>query len=153
MQREFIISGLILLCILLVLSGCTGTQNAPTSPAPTTPAATVPPAAPAGPDLEPSPTDTIVDANKVNINVEKDYLGNVIVTFQGGSGLNQVNKIDVTLNRADGLVKTADVGIKVDDSVTLEGSKNTDRIMVYVSMKDGKRYKIIDALVPYRARP
>lgn len=154
MQRKFIISGLVLLCILLALTGCTGTQNAPAAPVPTAAAGGEPSAAPAaGPDMEPSPTDSILEANKVNVNVEKDYLGNVIVTFQGGSGLQQVNKIDVTLNRADGQVKTADVGIKVDDTATLEGTKNTDRVMVYVTMKDGKRYKIVDSLMPYRARP
>ena len=66
--------------------------------------------------------------------------------------MQQVNRIDVTLNRADGLVKTSDVGIRVGDTVTLEGTKNTDRVMVYVTMKDGKRYKIIDSLMPYRPR-
>jgi hypothetical protein len=107
---------------------------------------------PTTPDLVPSPTDSIIDANKVNINVEKDYLGNIIVTFQGGNGLKQVNKIDVTVIRADGQVKTADVGILVDDQATLEGTKNTDRVVVYVTMKDGKRYKIIDTLMPFKPR-
>jgi hypothetical protein len=152
MQHKFIISGLVLLCILLALTGCTGTQSAPATPVPTA-AGAVPSQAPAGPDLNPSPTDSIIEANKVNVNVEKDHLGNIIVTFQGGSGLAQVNKIDVTLNRADGQVKTADVGINVDDSVTLEGTKNTDRVMVYVSMKNGQKYKIIDTLVSFKARP
>jgi subtilisin-like proprotein convertase family protein len=99
-----------------------------------------------------SPTDSIIEANTVNVNVEKDYLGNIIVTFQGGNGLQQVNKIDVTLNRADGQVKTSDVGIRVGDTVTLEGTKNTDRVIVYVTMKDGKRYKIVDSLMPFRPR-
>lgn len=143
-----------LLCIFLALAGCTGTQNPPAGPQATVPAGTqTAPATSAGADLVVSPTDSIIEANRVNVNVEKDYLGNVIVTFQGGSGLQLVNRIDVTLNRADGLVKTADVGIRVDDTATLEGTKNTDRVMVYVTMKDGKRYKIVDTLVPYRARP
>jgi len=153
MQHKFIISGLVLLCILLALTGCTGTQNTPAAPAPAKSAGAVPSAAPAAPDLEPSPTDSIIEANKVNVNVEKDHLANIIVTFQGGSGLAQVNKIDVTLNRADGQIKTADVGIRVDDSVTLEGTRNTDRVMVYVTMKNGQRYKIIDTLVSFKARP
>lgn len=152
MHTKFIISGLVLLCILLAFTGCTGTQNAPPAPVPTA-AGAVPSAAPAGPDLVPSPTDSIIEANKVNVNVEKDHLGNIIVTFQGGSGLAQVNRIDVTVNRADGQVKTADVGISVDASVTLEGTKNTDRVMVYVTMKNGQRYKIIDTLVSFKARP
>jgi hypothetical protein len=154
MQSKLVISGLLLLCILIALTGCTGTQKTPATPQGTVPAITQTiSATPAGPDLVPSPTDSIIEANKVNVNVEKDYLGNVIVTFQGGSGLQLVNKIDVTLNRADGLVKNADVGINVDDTATLEGTKNSDRVMVYVTMKDGKRYKIVDSLVPYRARP
>ena len=142
-----------LLCVLLAMAGCTGTQNAPVATQGTVPAATQTAAATsAGPDLVVSPTDSIIEANKVNINVEKDYLGNVIVTFQGGNGLQQVNKIDVTLNRADGLVKMSDVGIRVGDTATLEGTKNTDRVIVYVTMKDGKQYKVIDSLMPYRPR-
>jgi hypothetical protein len=142
-----------LLCVLLAIAGCTGTQNSPVATQGTVPAATQTASATlAGPDLAVSPTDSIIEANKVNVNVEKDYLGNVIVTFQGGNGLQQVNKIDTTLNRADGVVKTSDVGIRVGDTVSLEGTKNTDRVMVYVTMKDGKRYKIIDSLMPYRPR-
>lgn len=63
-----------------------------------------------------------------------------------------MNKIDVTLNRADGQVKMSDVGIRVGDTATLEGTKNTDRVIVYVTMKDGKKYKVIDSLMPYRPR-
>jgi len=143
-----------LLCVLLAIAGCAGTQNSPAVTQVTVPPSTQIPAPTtlAGPDLAVSPTDSMLEANKVNVNVEKDYLGNVIVTFQGGNGLQLVNKIDGTLNRADGLVKTSDVGIRVGDTVTLEGTKDTDRLMVYVTMKDGKRYKIVDSLMPYRPR-
>ncbi|MDD1684484.1 MAG: hypothetical protein LUQ19_01195 [Methanoregula sp.] len=141
-----------LLCMILALAGCTGSQSAPAAPQGTAPAAAPSAAAPSGPDMEPSPTDSIIEANRVNFNVEKDHLGNVILTFQGGSGLAQVNKIDVTLNRADGQVKTANIGISVGDTVTLEGTKDTDRAIVYVTMKDGKRYKLVDSLVPFRTR-
>jgi ABC-type glycerol-3-phosphate transport system substrate-binding protein len=143
-----------LLCMLLALAGCSGSQSAPATPQATAkvafPSASA--AAPSGPDIVPSPTDSIIEGNKVNINVEKDYIGSITVTFQGGNGLAQVNKIDVTLNRADGQVKTANVGINVGDTATLEGTKDTDRIIVYVTMKDGKRYKLVDSLVAYRTR-
>lgn len=153
MQIKTIILITGLLCVLLAIAGCTGTQNSPVVTQGTVPANTQTASpTPAGPDLVVSPTDSIIDANKVNVNVEKDYLGNVIVTFQGGNGLQQVNKIDVTLNRADGKVIPGEVGIRVGDQETLEGTKNTDRVMVYVTMKDGKRYKIFDALMPYRPR-
>jgi hypothetical protein len=153
MQRKTVLSGIVLIGILVIIAGCTGSQNPAATPVPTASAAEPAAAVTAGADLVPSPTDSLLEANKVNINVEKDYLGNVIVTFQGGSGLQQVNNIDVTLNRADGQIKTGEVGIRVDDSLTLEGTKNTDRVIVYVSMKDGKRYKVIDDLSAYRARP
>jgi hypothetical protein len=143
-----------LLCILLALAGCTGTQNPAVTPV-QTPSATSGPLAVAttGVDLNPSPTDVMMDSIKVNVNVDKDYLGNVIVTFQGGAGLMNVRKIDATLNRADGQIKTATVGTRVDDTVTLEGTKSTDRVLVYVTMADGKTYKIVDQLSPYKARP
>ena len=141
-----------LLCTLLALAGCTGSQSSPAAPQGTAQVASPSAAVISGPDMVPSPTDSIIEANMVNINVEKDYLANVVVTFQGGNGLAQVNKIDVTLNRADGQVKTANIGIKVGDTVTLEGTKDTDRVIVYVTMKDGKRYKLVDSLVPFRSR-
>lgn len=143
-----------LFCMLLTLAGCTGTQNNPPVTQMTAPptSQTAVPVTPAGPDLVVSPTDSIIDANTVNVNVDKDYLGNVNVIFQGGNGLQQVNKIEAVLNRADGIIKTSEIGIRVGDATTMEGTKNTDRLIVYVSMKDGKRYKIIDSLMPYRPR-
>jgi hypothetical protein len=152
MQQKAILSVLFLLCIAIIITGCTGTQS-PATPVPTQNIAS-PPAetVTTGGSLVPSPTDSIVASRLVNVNVEKDYLGNVIATFQGGSGLIHVKSIDVTLNRADGLVKTASLGTSVDDSVTLEGTKDTDRVMVFVSMDDGKTYKIIDALSAYKTR-
>jgi len=153
MQIKTIILIAGMLCILLAIAGCTGTPSSPATTQATVPAGTQTASATvSGPDLDVSPTDSIIDAYKLDFNVEKDYLGNVVVEFQGGSGLKQLNKIDVTLNRADGQVKTGEVGINMGDLVTLEGTKNTDRIMVYVTMKDGKRYKIVDSLVPFKTR-
>jgi hypothetical protein len=152
MQLKTILSVLVLLCIAIIVAGCAGTQS-PATPAPTQNTASTPAVtSTTGASLVPSPTDSMVASRLVNVNVEKDYLGNVIYTFQGGSGLIHVNSISVTLNRADGQVKTASLGTHVDDSVTLEGTKDTDRVLVYVSMDDGKTYKIVDALSAYRTR-
>ena len=87
------------------------------------------------------------------MNIEKDYLGMIHATFQGGPGLGLVKKIEVTVNRADGQVKTAEVGIKIDDTASLEGTKQTDRVMVFATLNDGKTYKIFDELVAYKPRP
>ena len=152
-----------LLCIVITLAGCTGTQNAPatgTPPAPSTPAASA--AQPAvtgtassaasGASLVPESVDILENARTVTVNIEKDYLGKVHATFQGGPGLIHVKKIEVTLNRADGQVTTAPVGIKVDDTAELEGTKETDRCMVFVTLDDGKTYKISDDLVAFKPR-
>jgi hypothetical protein len=153
MQLKAILSVVSLLCIAIIIGGCTGTQNPAGTPAPTQSLSSTPAVAvTSGASLVPSPTDAMVASRLVNVNVEKDYLGQVIVTFQGGSGLIHVKKIDVTLNRADGQVKTATLGNRVDDAVTLEGTKDTDRVLVYVTMDDGKTYKIVDALSLYRTR-
>jgi hypothetical protein len=151
MQIKTIILMTGLLCILLAIAGCT--QNTPVAPQTTVPAATqTGPVTIATPDLAVSPTDSIIEGNKIDFNVDKDYLANVIVTFQGGNGLKQVNKIDATLIRADGQVITKEVGITMGSTATLEGTKNTDRVVVYATMKDGKRYKIIDSLYPFKPR-
>lgn len=147
----FLIAGL--LCALLAIAGCTAPQNVPVTTQGTIAAGTqATSAASSGPDLAVSPTDSMIDAYKLDVNVDKDYLGDVIVTFQGGAGLKQVTRIDATLNRGDGQVISKVVGVNIGDTQILNGTKNTDRVMVYASMRDGKRYKIIDALVPYKPR-
>jgi hypothetical protein len=140
--------------VILAFAGCTGTPS-PAAPATqsspgavgTAPSST---SAASGASLVPSPTDSVVEARQVNINVEKDYLGNVIYTFQGGAGLIHVKNIDITLNRADGTTKTGTLGITVDSTATLEGTKDTDRTIVYVTLDDGKQYKMVDTLVPFK---
>jgi hypothetical protein len=99
------------------------------------------------------PTDAVPEYNFVKADVgEKDYLGNIPVIFQGGMGQIHVKKIDVTLYRSDGQVKTATIGIKKGDQVELEGTKQTDRVVVRVSMDNGDSYTINDVLSPYRTR-
>jgi hypothetical protein len=159
MNSRITISVVALLCILIATAGCTGAPAAPTTPAAGTPAPAAPPAVTGTPDsattgssMVPSPTDSVGDARTVMVLVDKDYLGNVHTTFQGGPGLLHVKKIDVTLNRADGQVKTATVGNKVDDTAVLEGTKNTDRCIVFVTLDDGKAYRIYDQLVAFKPR-
>ena len=83
---------------------------------------------------------------------EKDYLGNIPVIFQGGMGQIHVKKIDVTLYRSDGQVKTATLGTNKGDQVELEGTKQTDRVVVRVSMDNGQSYTIKDQMSAYRTR-
>lgn len=155
MQYRVTLFVIFIICAAIAIAGCTGTSNAPVAPA----------TAPAGSEssstgtqvstgsLVVTTTDPVPEYNLVMADVgEKDYLGNIPVIFQGGMGLIHVKKIDVTLYRADGQVKTVTMGIKKGDQVELEGTKQTDRVVVYVSMDNGDRYKINDVLSPYRTR-
>lgn len=146
----------LLLLALVIAAGCTGTQ-------PSVPAGTVPP--PASPQtpasLSPGPTEKMPDYNAVIVDVgEKDYLGMIPVTFQGGMGLAATRKIEVRLTRVDGTTQTATVGTKKGDGVELQGTRGepgmrgqADRVEVWVTMNNGQTYKIIDTLREYRTRP
>jgi hypothetical protein len=154
MNSRITLSLVALFCIAILVAGCTAPQTAPAPAAPAAqPAVTGTSASAAsGASLVPGPTDSL-GARNVNVNIEKDYLGVVHATFQGGPGLIHVKKIDVTLNRADGEVKTTSLGIKLDDTTQVEGTKGTDRVMIYVTMDDGKNYKIYDDLIAFKPRP
>lgn len=155
MQYRITLSAIVLICAAIVIAGCTGTQNTPSAPvAPTAGTGTGSPGTPASAgNLAVSPTDAVPEYNMVTADVsEKDYLGNIPVIFQGGMGQIHLKKIDVILYRSDGQVKTATIGIKKGDQIELEGTRQTDRVVVYVSMDNGDRYKINDVLSPYRTR-
>ena len=150
MQYRITVSLIILICAALAIAGCTGTQN--TSAAPTAGSGTGSLSSSTG-NMVVSPTDAVPDYNFVKADVgEKDYLGNIPVIFQGGMGQIHVKKIDVTLYRSDGQVKTATIGINKGDQVELEGTKQTDRVVVRVSMDNGQSYTINDVMSPYRTR-
>jgi hypothetical protein len=150
MQYRVTISIIILICAALAIAGCTGTQNP--SAAPAAGSGTGSSGSSTG-NMVVSPTDAVPDYNFVKADVgEKDYLGNIPVIFQGGMGQIHVKKIDVTLYRSDGQVKTATIGINKGDQVELEGTKQTDRVVVRVSMDNGQSYTINDVMSPYRTR-
>jgi len=90
---------------------------------------------------------------------EKDYLGIITVTFQGGMGMNSIKKVEITLTRADGSVQTATVGTKKGDEVELQGTRGTgserglaDRVEVWVTTNQVQKYRIVDVLREYRSR-
>lgn len=153
MNPRIAFSFTVLLCIVIAIAGCTASPADPAPAAPTAePGGVSTPEAGAGADLVPTANESPGEGRNVNVNIEKDHLGMIRATFQGGPGLIHVTKIIVTVNRSDGEVRTAEVGITLNDSATLEGTKATDRAMVHVTFSDGKTYKIYDELVPFRGR-
>lgn len=153
MQQNIAFLAILLLCAAIGTAGCTGAPNTPALPVPGAPAATQAAAAPATNNLVVSPTDVIPENNRVSVIVqEKEYNANIPVVFDGGKGQYLVKSASVTLYRSDGQVKTVSLGIKKGDLVNLEGTKQTDRVVAYVTEVNGETYKVADTLSPYRTR-
>jgi hypothetical protein len=154
MQNTSAFLAILLLCAAIGLAGCTGTTTTPAPAVPAgAPAATQAPSVPAQNNLVPSPTDVVPDNNMVSVIVqEKEYNANIPVVFDGGKGQYLVKSAEVTLYRSDGLVRTVPLGIKKGDLVNLEGTKQTDRVVVHVSQVNGQTYKVADVLSAYRTR-
>jgi hypothetical protein len=153
MQQKIPILVILLLCAATGIAGCTGPASTPAQPsAPAVPAATQA-AAPATNNLVVSPTDVVPDNNAVSVIVqEKEYDATISVVFDGGKGQYLVKSAQVTLYRSDGQVITENLGIKKGDLVKLQGTKQTDRVVAYVTEVNGQTYKVADALSEYRTR-
>ena len=153
MQQKIAILAILLLCAAIGTAGCTGAPNTPALPVPGAPAATQAAAAPATNNLVVGPTDVIPDNNQVSVIVqEKVYDAKIPVIFDGGKGQYLVKSARVTLYRSDGQVINENLGIKKGDEVRLQGTMQTDRIVVYVSEVNGQEYKVADVMSPYRTR-
>jgi hypothetical protein len=141
-MKPLVVIGILVLTAIL-LAGCTSV------PAPS-------------PGQGQSPTGTIAPGSVVTLPVttavdvqvmQKDSVYQTVdVVFGGGNGQVQVSSVDVVFIRSDGTSETKQLKPEKGATVTLQGTKGTDRIEVSVTMKDGKTYKIIDQQVPYRTR-
>ena len=151
MQQKIPILVILLLCAAIGFAGCTGTTSTPAQTA--APAATQAAAAPATNNLVVSPTDVVPDNNQVSVIVqEKEYDATISVVFDGGKGQYLVKSARVTLYRSDGQVINENLGIKKGDLVKLQGTKQTDRVVAWVTEVNGQEYKVADASSEYRTR-
>jgi hypothetical protein len=149
MQYKTSVMVILLLCTAIAFAGCTTPAGTGSGSAGGSSSGS----ASATDNLVPSTTDVVPDQNVVTINIgEKDYLGNIPVTFEGGMGQIHVTKIEVTLYRSDGQVKIATIRTNKGESVDLEGTKQNDRVVVYISFDNGQRLKTNDVISSYRTR-
>jgi len=147
----------ILICLAIVCAGCTSSS---TSTAQTGSGSSAASSATTSSTLTTSPTDAMPENIAVTVTVdEKDYLGKIPVTFDGGQGQVNVKSITCTLTRADGTTQTMTLGSNKGDQIKLEGTRGsgsltgqTDRVQVSVTMNNGQTYKIADVLREYRSR-
>lgn len=141
-MRNHLLAIALLGSIFLLAAGCTesitpavpgsGTLNVPT----------------------PGPTMTLPQGKSVTVQVnEKDTsYATITVIFSGGEGQIATKDIRVRLTRADGEVLTDHIPPEKGAELILQGTRETDRMEVFVTLNTGDTYKIIDMLLPYRTR-
>jgi len=157
MKTRLVLSLVLLLCAVIVFAGCTSSPGSTTA---SSGSAATSGTTSGTATLVTQPTDAIPDYLAVTVDVgEKDYLGKIPVTFQGGMGQVSVKKIDVKLTRTDGSTQAATVGINKGDNVELDGTRGSgslkgqpDRVEVWVTMNSGNTYKVADVIREYRTR-
>lgn len=155
MQYKLSFLVILLICAAIGIAGCTGTTSTPATQPATAGTAAATQASPtsAQNNLVVSPTDVVPDNNAVTVFVqEKDYLGQIPVVMGGGKGQILVKSARIVLYTSDGQTIQANLGINKDATTTLQGTKQTDRVVVYVSEVNGQEYKVVDVLSEYRTR-
>ncbi len=102
----------------------------------------------------PGPTMTLPPGQSVVIQVnEKDTsYATISVVFSGGEAQVATKDILVRVTRPDGEVLVGHLRPVKGDELVLQGSRDTDRIEVFVTLNSGVTYKVIDRLLPYRTR-
>jgi len=156
MKASVYIAVIFLIFCAIAVAGCTSSQSTAT----TTGTSAGSSAATSTSGLTTSPTDVMPENIAVTVTVgEKDYLGKIPVTFDGGRGQVNVKKIDITMTRADGSTQTATLGSDKGETMKLDGTRGSgsltgqaDRVQVSVTMNNGQTYKIVDVLREYRTR-
>ncbi len=160
--------GIILVCCalfgLLLAAGCTTTPSGPT----TTVATTVPPTSPptiatTAPTTVPTTTVPTLDyidgpmpsSQKVEVQVTRNTVSTepyITISFRGGSGINFLQQLEVTVTRSDGsVVVDALSRPQVNDKIDILGTRGVDNVKVIAQMSDGKRYLIYNEDLPFRS--
>jgi hypothetical protein len=150
----------LVLLVLLITAGCmqTNPPATPTLTAVETNAPETPTILPTTLSLTPGPTQTLPEVWNIEVQVQ----GNgeainplIIVSCQGGKGLNFIQQIDVNVTRADG-VQEHDIinkplykGKEVSLPITAQMG-NVNRVEVWATTPQGDKVKIFDDYVPFR---
>ena len=143
---------------MLTGNGDLGTHSSPTAaeithiPEPTI-ARTTPPTltAPASRALVPLPTQLIPTDQKFYFQVQKNPITSKIsVIFAGSAGVGSISRADIKVTHTDGSVTTGIIlPLKGVTEITLDGSKETDRVEIIAKMSSGETYRVYDDLVPF----
>ena len=106
--------------------------------------------APASRALVPLPTQLIPSGQKLYFQVQKNPVTSKIsVIFAGSAGEGSIKSADIKVTHPDGSVATGIIlPLKGVTEITLEGSKETDRVEILAQMSSGGTYRVYDELIP-----
>jgi predicted nucleic acid-binding Zn ribbon protein len=118
-------------------------------PGPTVVGTTLP--APVSRALVPQPTQLLPSGQKLYFQVQKNPVTSKIsVIFAGSAGEGSIKSADIKVTHPDGSVATGIIQpLKGISEMTLEGSKETDRVEIIAQMSNGGTYRVYDELVPF----
>jgi len=139
--------------VLMGISVFNTTSNP--APAEITPIATITTPAvkltPASGALVPQPTQTIPTDQKIFFQVRKDPItSKILVIFTGSAGAGSISSADVKVTHADGSITMGVIlPLKGVSEITLDGSKEPDRVEIIAKMSTGETYRVFDDLVPF----
>ena len=116
---------------------------------PTLPASPVP--TPAFGPLIPQPTQKLPVGQRVFFEVRKDPdSARIFISFAGIAGTDSISSADVKVTQPGGAVATGVImPLKGVTELTLDGSRETDRVEIIAKMTSGQTYRVLDELVPF----
>ena len=87
---------------------------------------------------------------KIYFQVQKNPVTSKIsVIFAGSAGEGSIKSADIKVTHPDGSVATGIIlPLKGVTEITLDGSKETDRVEIIAQMSSGGTYRVYDELVP-----
>jgi hypothetical protein len=167
-SKTRIIAGCLVLTVLIaavylfglpMLTGTGGNNTHNNSPAAeitplTTPVRTIPPAmtttpVPVSRALVPLPTQLIPSGGNIYFQVQKNPVtSRITVIFTGSAGEGSLSSADIKVTHPDGSYAAGIIQpLKGVSEITLDGSKETDRVEIVVKMSSGETYRVRDELV------
>jgi len=111
---------------------------------------TITPAVTASRALVPLPTQFIPSTQKIYFQVQKNPVtSKITVIFAGSAGEGSIKSADIKVTHPDGSVATGIIlPLKGITEITVDGSKETDRVEIIALMSSGGTYRVYDELVP-----
>ena len=100
--------------------------------------------------LVPLPTQFIPSNQKIYFQVQKNPVTSKIsVIFAGSAGEGSIKSADIKVTHPDGSVATGIIlPLKGITEITVDGSRETDRVEIIAQMSSGGTYRVYDELVP-----